>query len=87
MTGRAMRFRGSLIAALTALVVTGLPRVVLACPVCFSASDSPMANGMNMAILVLLGITGGVLVGFATFFVYLMRRARMTAAPAHGGDR
>jgi len=66
-------------AALTA------PRVALACPVCFGQSDSPMAQGVNMGIYVLLGITGGVLAAFATFFIYLIRRARLFAGdPADG---
>lgn len=48
----------------------------LACPVCFGQTDSPMAAGMNWAILLLLVITGGVLFGFVSFFVYLFKRQR-----------
>ncbi len=55
------------------------PRVALACPVCFGQSDSPMASAANLAILVMLVIVGGVLAAFASFFVYLMRRARLVA--------
>lgn len=51
--------------------------IALACPVCFGQSDSPMASAANLAILVMLVIVGGVLASFATFFVYLMRRARL----------
>jgi hypothetical protein len=36
-----------------------------------------MTEGMNMAILSLLGITGGVLAGFIAFFVYMRRRAQL----------
>jgi hypothetical protein len=50
---------------------------VLACPVCFGQSDSPMAWAMNTGILFMLVIVGGVLVGFASFFVHLVRRARL----------
>jgi len=53
------------------------PRAVIACPVCFGQNDSPMAWAMNMGIFVMLLIVGGVLVGFASFFVHLMRRARL----------
>ncbi len=53
------------------------PRVALACPVCFGQSDSPMAQGVNMGIYFMLGTIGVVLLGFAAFIVYLVRRARL----------
>ena len=56
-----------------------IPSAVLACPVCFGQSDSPLAWAMNMGIFAMLLIVGGVLVGFASFFVHLMRRARSAA--------
>ena len=59
-------------------LMLAVPRVALACPVCFGQSDSPMAWGTNVAILFMLGVTGAVLAGFGAFFVYLMRRAKMT---------
>ena len=55
------------------------PRVALACPVCFGRSDSPAAAAINMGIFVLLGVIGAVLAGFASFMVYLNRRARLFA--------
>ena len=64
--------------ALIAVVLLAVPRVALACPICFGQSDSPLALGANMGIWVMLGITGAVLSAFASFFVYLMRRAKMT---------
>jgi hypothetical protein len=54
---------------------------LLACPVCFGQSDSPMAWAMNTGILFMLVIVGGVLVGFASFFVHLVRRARVVEEP------
>ena len=51
---------------------------LLACPVCFGQSDSPMAWAMNTGILFMLVIVGGVLVGFASFFLHLVRRARLS---------
>jgi hypothetical protein len=54
-----------------------VPDAAWACPVCFGAIEGPMADGVNMAILALLGFTLVVLGGFAAFFVYLMRRARL----------
>ena len=38
-----------------------------------------MAQGMNMAVVSLLGVTGGVLVAVGSFFLYLRKRARMMA--------
>jgi hypothetical protein len=58
---------------------------LLACPVCFGQSDSPMAQGLNLGILFLLGVVGFVLASFGAFFIYLARRARL-AAPPHAED-
>jgi hypothetical protein len=55
-----------------------------ACATCFGASDSKMAQGMNMGILALLGVVGIVLCGMAGFFVTLAVRA--TRSPASAGD-
>jgi hypothetical protein len=63
---------------LTALMLT-VPRIALACPVCFGQSDSPMAQGVNMGIFFLLGVVGCVLAAFAAFMVYLARRSRTFA--------
>jgi hypothetical protein len=54
--------------------------IVVACSVCFGASDAPMAVGTNMGIFLMLGVTGAVLAGFASFFIYLIRRARLVEA-------
>jgi hypothetical protein len=54
------------------------PKVVLACPVCFGAPDSPQIKGMQAGILALLLVTVSVLAAFAGFFfIYLRRRIRM----------
>ena len=72
---------------LTVLLVLGVPRVALACPVCFGQSDAPMAKAMNQGILLMLVIVGGVLAAFATFFISLVRRAKMAedSASAEAG--
>ena len=63
------------------------PRAAFACPVCFGQSDSPLAWAVNMGVFVMLGFVGVVLSAFAAFFVYLMRRARLTAdAPPAAGS-
>ncbi len=51
-------------------------RFAQACAVCYGAADAPMTNGMNMGILTLLGTIGTVLLGFVTFFLFLLKRAR-----------
>jgi Na+-transporting methylmalonyl-CoA/oxaloacetate decarboxylase gamma subunit len=62
-----------------------------ACVTCFGRSDSPLAEGMNMGILFLLGVVLAVLAALACFFVYLGRRSVAAAqaeapAPANASD-
>lgn len=66
----------------TLLTVLALaaPRAALACPVCFGQNDSPLAAGINLGIFAMLGVTGAVLAGFASFFIYLMRKGRAASA-------
>jgi predicted lipid-binding transport protein (Tim44 family) len=59
-------------AAFTTLAL--LPAPVLACPVCFGASDGPMLAGSNMGILALLVVTLGMLGGVGAFIRMLARR-------------
>ena len=64
---------------IVSLLVAGTvatPTDALACTVCLGNTDSIMQSGMNMGILALLGVTGFMLACFASFFVYLIRRAR-----------
>ncbi|HZR23633.1 MAG TPA: hypothetical protein VFA59_08615 [Vicinamibacterales bacterium] len=63
----------------TTLMVAA-PKLALACPVCFGESDSPMAAGTNAGIWLMLGFVAIMLTGFASFFVYLIRRAKKIAA-------
>jgi hypothetical protein len=63
-----------------AALMVAAPRVALACPVCFGESDSPMAAATNAGIWLMLGVVAIMLTGFASFFVYLMRRAKRLAA-------
>jgi bacteriorhodopsin len=75
------RFR--VFAAVSVMLV--VPRAALACPVCFGNSDAPMAIATNTGVLFMLGVVAVVLAAFASFFVYLIRRANRTAdqtAPA-----
>jgi len=56
------------------------PRAALACPVCFGNSDSPLAIATNLGIIAMLVVVAGMIGAFATFFIYLNRRARRVAA-------
>ncbi len=68
--------------AFAVLLLIGLvwyPRAAMACATCYGTADAPQTHAMNAAIFSLLGVIAAVLSLFATFFVYLMVRARSTA--------
>ena len=78
-----MRHRLAAFVAIAALVILMSPQNVHACAACYGASDSPLANGMNMGILFLLGVIGSVLVAITAFFIFVARNsARLNAAAA-----
>ena len=58
---------------------------VLACAVCFGQSDAPMALATNAGIWLMLGVVAFMLTSFASFFIYLNRRAKALAALNPGG--
>jgi len=62
------------------LAAVAAPRAALACPVCFGNSDSPLAIATNMGIIAMLVVVAGMIGAFATFFIYLNRRAKRVAA-------
>jgi hypothetical protein len=50
---------------------------ILACASCFGANvDSPLVDGAQSGVWLLLSVTLGVQGAFATFFIQLWRRAR-----------
>ena len=54
-----------------------IPGIVSACSVCFGAPpDHPMTESLNLAIIALIGVTGTVLGGISTFFIFLARRGK-----------
>ena len=65
---------------LLTLGLLAAPRAALACPVCFGNSDSPLAIATNMGIIAMLVVVAGMIGAFATFFIYLNRRAKRVAA-------
>lgn len=63
-------------ALVAAILLLGL-QSASACPACYGDPQSSSTQGMNMAIVSLLGVTGSVLAGFVAFFLFLRRRLRM----------
>jgi hypothetical protein len=55
------------------------PASVMACAACFGKSDSNMARSLNAGIFSLMAVLGTVLLGAASFFVFLSRKAAATA--------
>jgi hypothetical protein len=52
-----------------------LPLSAAACAACFGKSNDAMAQGMNVGIFALLVVIGSVLIGVASFAIFLARRA------------
>ena len=71
-----IRYRIARFVAAILFLTIALPATADACAVCFGDVDAPAAKGAKMAVLMLMGITGAVLSGFAGFFLNLRRRAR-----------
>lgn len=62
-----------------------LPREVLACPICFGGDpDSQLAQSVNWAVILLLGVTGSVLSGFVGFMLHLVKRSRQALGRPEG---
>ncbi len=62
-------------ALLPALLLLGSQSAVRACAACYGKSDSAMARSLNASIFTLMGVVGTVLIGAASFFVFLAKRA------------
>ena len=73
---------GPKLAFLATLAVLASVASAAACAACYGQTDSELAEGMNAGILFLLACIGAVLLGFASFFVYLARRSAATARRA-----
>ena len=64
--------------ALTTIALLTLPRLALACPVCFGNPDSAQTKAVQAGILALLAVTVVMLSSIAGFFfIYLRRRIRL----------
>jgi hypothetical protein len=66
--------------AILTLGAIAAPRAALACPVCFGDANSPLTIATNMGIIAMLVVVAGMIGAFATFFIYLNRRAKRVAA-------
>ena len=59
------------------------PVKIFACAACFGGNiDSPMADGMNWAILTLGAVITTVLGAFLTFLIYAIRKSEALTAAA-----
>jgi hypothetical protein len=64
--------------AVTTMALLALPKLALACPVCFGNPNSAQTKGAQAGILAMLIVTVAMLSSIAGFFfVYLRRRIRM----------
>ena len=62
------------------------PAKIFACAACFGPNiDSPMADGMNWAILALGAVLTTVLGGFLTFLIYAIRKSEAVEAARMAG--
>ena len=61
------------------IMIALFPEVTLACATCFGDPNAAATQGMNKAILAMLGITGGVLGGIGSSIIVLHRRAKKYA--------
>jgi len=78
--------RSARIILLVALaVVASSP--AFACATCYGASDSPLAQGMNWGIMVLLGFVGVVMTGIVAFFVHVGRNSAKLSVPGPNSNQ
>lgn len=65
------------------LLAVAAPAKLFACATCYGGDiDSPMADGMNWAILTLGAVITTVLGGFMTFLIYAIRKSEALTAAA-----
>lgn len=80
-----MNLRFPLSAAAAAAATAFLADAAAACPTCYGQAEGPVIDGMNRAILAMIGITGFVLTGFVALFVTIGRRTRAHGEAAAAG--
>ena len=65
-----------IIVGMALAVVVAASETVLACPICFRVEESATTDGVQAAVLVLVGVTTVVLGAFARFIVGFVKRER-----------
>ena len=60
------------------------PANAFGCAACFGRTDAAMAKGMNAGIFAMLAFVVVMWVAFASFFVFIVRRARSGNEPLPG---
>ncbi len=63
------------LATFIGLTILLMAQPALACSVCYGDPNSAMTQGAQAGVLVLLGVIGAVLTGFASLLIFWMRRA------------
>jgi len=82
--GRSIHRHATRFATIFAInVALALPRLAAACATCYGAADSPMVDGQNKAILVLLGFVGLVYV-FVGKLIWDFRQRAKRLPPSEG---
>ena len=68
----------AIVTALATVALLAVPKLALACPVCFGNANSAQTKGAQAGIAALLAVTVAMLASIAGFFfIYLRRRIRM----------
>lgn len=60
--------------AILALLLLAVDATLHACPVCFQVEENATTEGVQLAVLVLMGVTTTVLGGFGAFIIRFVRR-------------
>ena len=63
-------------AAAAFVIWLGAGAALSACPICFQVEDTGVVSGVRAAVVVLGGVTAGVLVGVAVFALRLVKAER-----------
>ena len=73
----------TILIGLTSLLIA---QPALACSVCYGDPNSALTLGAQAGVLVLLGVVGTVLMGFASMLIFWMRRAAQLQAQIEAAE-
>jgi len=68
------------------LMVIGATTHLLACPICFQVEEGPVTAGVRAAVVVLIGVTVGVLAGFGVFVARFVARSNALRPGCEGAE-